>query len=302
MTKIGLKNLLAKIKSLLDKKPDRDEMKAHIASTAGYVNKNLFDFQGWKSVLVEPRRGTIETFENGFKLTATGGDCFTLPDDIETHSGTFRIPVEPSTTYVLTWNIENPANDDGNVYVFFNGHRGNDTSDPYRCKNANNKYCKFKFTTYSNTTFIVVRFGVALPEHSITYSNIMLRRAEIGDDTFEPYVNNLQTQLTAIENKKASFIKIGENLSTFTFTNLKSLDDDRFHYGIIIGGGTDPHPEAMKAYLIFIGTSSYEKQVQFFPLYEGDTRYSFTGQVSGTTLTITAGGTVFGGLRLIWLE
>ena len=57
---------------------------------------------------------------------------------------------------------------------------------------ANNKDTKYlKFTTKSDTTFITIRLGVATSGNSITYSNIMLRYADITDDTYEPYQPSL---------------------------------------------------------------------------------------------------------------
>ena len=154
-------------------------------STLGYQRKNILDETGYLSSIISVTRGTKSISENQITLTATADNCFTNPHT--SSDGGYRIPVEPDTDYILSWESDNTYA--GLVYVFMNGNTSN-------YKNANNKVSKYiKFTTNSDTTFITIRLAVATSGNSITYSNIMLRYADILDDTYEPYQPSVQEQI-----------------------------------------------------------------------------------------------------------
>lgn len=154
-------------------------------STLGYQRKNILDETGYLSSITSVTRGTKSISGNQITLTATAADCYTKPN--ADSDGGFRISVEPNTDYILSWESDN--SNSGNVYIFMNG-----TTDGR--KSANNNGSKtLKFTTNSDTTFITIRLGVANSGDSITYSNIMLRYADILDDTYEPYQPSVQDQI-----------------------------------------------------------------------------------------------------------
>lgn len=163
-------------------------------STLGIQRKNLFDLSKYITTLSSSaNKGTIEKYDNGFKLTATSNDCFTYPAII-THDGTlFKLPVLPNTKYVLSWDSDN--DNDGYVYIFKNGVNAG-TSSYFTINNKNAK--QLIFTTSTDTTFVTVRFGVMYANNSITYSNIMVRYAEVTDDTYEPYAPSLQEQINTL--------------------------------------------------------------------------------------------------------
>lgn len=153
-------------------------------STLGYQRKNILDEIGYLSSITSVTRGTKSISGNQITLTATADNCFTNPHT--SSDGGYRIPVEPDTDYILSWESDNTYA--GLVYVFMNGNTSN-------YKNANNKVSKYiKFTTNSDTTFITIRLAVATSGNSITYSNIMLRYADILDDTYEPYQPSVREQ------------------------------------------------------------------------------------------------------------
>ncbi len=83
------------------------------------------------------------------------------------------------------------------------------------------------------------------------------------------------------------------NKASFTFTNLRLVDNTNFYkYGILFGGD---HPGFV--YLVFVDTSN---TVTLTPIISASV--TLTGQVDGTSLIINASSTVWGGLRLIWIN
>jgi hypothetical protein len=153
-------------------------------TTLGYQRKNQLNETGYLSSITSVYHGTSNISGNQISFTATGSDCYTKP--YASDDGGYRIPVDPDTDYILSWESDNSNN--GFVYVFMNGSTINH-------KTATNSGSKrLKFTTNSDTTFITIRLGVATSGDSITYSNIMLRYADINDDTYEAYQPSLQEQ------------------------------------------------------------------------------------------------------------
>lgn len=163
--------------------------------TLGTQCKNIFDILSFQNVTKTATRATVENVENGIKITANVVDSLGKKGDAYTNSydksnNHYKIPVNPNTKYIISWNADN--NNSGRNYVFFNGVTDNN-------KMGDNSSVKnFQFTTPFNTTFITVRFGVTEYETSITYTNIMIRPADITDDTYEPYNPTLQEQINAL--------------------------------------------------------------------------------------------------------
>lgn len=87
------------------------------------------------------------------------------------------------------------------------------------------------------------------------------------------------------------------NKTTFTFSNLHNLNNSSmFKHGLLVWGVSSNSQSAGISF-VFVDTSG---NVTIFNL-TGNTDRTFTGSVSGTTLTITTSQTMYGGLKLIWL-
>lgn len=86
------------------------------------------------------------------------------------------------------------------------------------------------------------------------------------------------------------------NETTFTFTNLPLLSaTNKYKYALMFGGTGASNPFV---YLLFFTT---DNTVTFVPIIASNNR-TFTASVDGTTLTITGNNTVWGGIRLIWIN
>lgn len=167
---------------------DDKQIKNDIAlnlSSIGISRKNLFNYVEYMSKIsnTNVNCGTIVKNADSFTLTATNNDCY-----IE-HS-IYTIPVSPNTQYILSWAADSDTA--GYIYAFRNG----DISS--RQSICNSKAKQLTITTKSDTNYISIRFGVQNIDDSITYSQIMLRRADIMDNTYEPYVPSLQEQINDI--------------------------------------------------------------------------------------------------------
>ena len=179
-------------------------------STLGYQCKNLLDETGYLSSITSVSIGTFNISGNSITLTATGKDCYTKPHT--SSDGGYRIPVEPDTDYILSWESDNTYA--GLVYAFLNG-------DLRQQRLANNKDTKYlKFTTKSDTTFITIRLGVATSGNSITYSNIMLRYADILDDTYEPYQPSVREQIIGTYFPTTQEKRLANNTDLNTITEI----------------------------------------------------------------------------------
>lgn len=154
------------------------------------VSKNLFDYAKWESSINSVDKGTFEKHGDGITISAIDYDAYTSPY-AASHTNIYKIPVKPNTKYILSWESDN--DNDGKVYIFKNAVSSSG-------KSGNNKDEKsLDFETNSNTTFITVRFGVMYAGESITYSNIMIREADITDNTYEPYKPSINERLVEVE-------------------------------------------------------------------------------------------------------
>ena len=143
------------------------------------VRKNLFDFSSWADSLVYTTRISYNITGNIITLNATSNDAFTSPYSHAT--GGFEIPVNPNTTYILSWQSDN--NNSGLVYVFENGVLSGNQM--HSVNNSSQK--SMRFTTLPDTRFLTFRLGVSNIGDSIAYFNIQL---ELGS-VITPYLMSL---------------------------------------------------------------------------------------------------------------
>lgn len=118
----------------------------------------------------------------------------------------------------------------------------------------------------------------------------------VGNDSVQDQIDDLNSNL----NSKLSSASISidtSNTTTFTFPNLHNLNHPSiFKHGLLVWGISSNSQSAGISF-VFVDTNG---NVTVFNL-TGNTDRTFTGSVSGTTLTITANQTMYGGLKLIWL-
>ena len=117
--------------------------------------------------------------------------------------------------------------------------------------------------------------------------------------SIEGELNELNSSLSNLENQ-VSTAKFGidiNNRTSFSFSNLNNLNNTGiFKHGLVILGTNSNN---CTVYLMWINGDN--TQVVFNNLTSTTVR-TLSGTVSGTTLTITADSTVYGGLKLIWLN
>lgn len=101
-------------------------------------------------------------------------------------------------------------------------------------------------------------------------------------------------------NRKLSSASISidtSNKTTFTFSDLHNLNNSSiFKHGLLVWGISSNSQSAGISF-VFVDTNGNVTVINL----TGNTDRTFTGSVSGTTLTITASQTMYGGLKLIWL-
>ena len=111
-------------------------------------------------------------------------------------------------------------------------------------------------------------------------------------------IDTINASLTQLEGQisTAKFGIDSGNKTSFSFTNLHNLNNTSIykHGIVVIGAGSTQ----CTVYMVWINESN--TNVVFTNLTSTTVR-NLTGSVSGTTLTITADSTVYGGLKLIWL-
>lgn len=112
---------------------------------------------------------------------------------------------------------------------------------------------------------------------------------------YQPYRPSYQ-ELTK-ENRRKVYANT-EDSTSYTFSDLYGLNESRFKYALVCGGGTANNPALAMAWFVFIDNSG----VVTIRKIIGDSPRTLTGSVSGTTLTLTSDSVVYGGLRLIWLS
>lgn len=268
-------------------------------TTLGYQRKNILDETGYLSSITSVTRGTKSISGNQITLTATAADCYTKPN--ADSDGGFRISVEAGTDYILSWESDN--SNSGLVYVFMNGGTSSR-------KAANNNGVKsLRFTTNSDTTFITIRLGVSNSGESIAYSNIMLRYADITDDTYEPY------QPSVIERcllKDTAGINLGhaqsdsitiDNLSAYTalWVNVSgNVSGINFNTNLVVPVAYLAKNTSNSVQLAGgIPSSAYitSEGVQAVKHMDG----TITAKISGNTLDLTIGTGTIGSIEVVSL-
>ena len=87
-----------------------------------------------------------------------------------------------------------------------------------------------------------------------------------------------------------------DNKQVFTFENLSLLNDTgKFKYGLLFGG----EQNTPFVYHVF---AAVDNTITITPILSTSNSATFTGSVSGTTLTLTGNRIVYGGVRLIWIN
>lgn len=129
--------------------------------------KNLFDVYAFCESVGSVQSGTMGKYpeSGGFDLTATADDCYTWPWD----GTTYEIPVKPSTTYTLHWDIYiSPEN--GSQVMWFIDHRFE--TGYYGVQNYDAHSATF--TTPADAKSVSFRFGVNKSGESVGYANLQL--------------------------------------------------------------------------------------------------------------------------------
>lgn len=101
----------------------------------------------------------------------------------------------------------------------------------------------------------------------------------------------------SIANRRKVYVST-ENNTSYIFSDLYGLNDSRFKYALVCGGGTANNPALAMLWFVFIDDSGVVTARKII----GDSTRTLTGSVSGATLTLTSDSAVYGGLRLIWLS
>ena len=235
-------------------------------TTLGVQCKNLLNETEYLSSIKTATNGTLSKSDNSITLTATSNDCYTAPFFVGDNG--YRIPVSPNTTYILSWESDN--SNYGIIHVFMNGIVSKQQA-------ANNSVTKYlKFTTDIDATFITIRFNVRNSGDSITYSNIMLRYADIQDDTYEPYKESVDERL--IQNK--SDIAVNKTTLGYQCKNLfKNTAVSQTGYGVTFTVNNDKS----------ITTNGTATQTIYFNMgsfyFEADKQYILNGCSSGGSET-----------------
>lgn len=148
----------------------------HPVQSTHEKSRNLFDKSTWNGVSAQ--RGTIEAVTNGFKLTATGDDCYS--QTYASFAPSCSYAVTSGETYTLSWDIDNP-NIYGIVFVFTGVSFASST---LTSVTASSK--KVTFTIPSGHKYVAFRIGVAHSGDSLIYTNIMLNEGSTALP-YEPY-------------------------------------------------------------------------------------------------------------------
>ena len=107
--------------------------------------------------------------------------------------------------------------------------------------------------------------------------------------------NRVSAVETAIPVNELRIYEDSRNTASFSISGLPNVSADRFKYGLLYGGIS---ASSHFFFLIFIGTDGTVVMRDIV----NTTGRTFTGEVSNGVLTITSSSTVYGGIRLIWLN
>lgn len=144
----------------------------------GNRTSNLFDYKTWKNGItgISNSGNIIFNNDNSFTITANNvNDVYTLG------YSNYKVPVKAETDYYFNFSSNNT--NAGLIYIFENGT--NDNEHKHIAFNQTGKYVSF--TTQSDTTYIIIRFGVYAANTEITYKNISLVEGNSAPSNYEPY-------------------------------------------------------------------------------------------------------------------
>jgi len=161
-------------------------------SFAGWNGKNLLNMNEWmNSSGFTIARGTMTIGNNSITLNSTGTDCYTMP---YYGANAFKIAVKPSTTYTLSWTVDDPSVT-LRIFVFdFDGT--NATTNAY-IQQSNTT--SMSFTTPSNAQYITFRLGLIHENKTATFTNLQLEEG-LTATAYEPYYIKSSTTVTQPSN------------------------------------------------------------------------------------------------------
>ena len=158
-------------------------------TTLGTQCKNLFD---WKNATYSTSLRLTQTkTESGISVTSTGSWAITA----------YKLPIlEVGTAYIFSTTISDLSVAGGKAYVVISTSTSS-SNIVKAVEITNNGTATIKFEATSNTMYVLFypNYSDTVYTNSFTASNIMLRYADITDDTYEPYKENIDERL--IKNK-----------------------------------------------------------------------------------------------------
>lgn len=158
-------------------------------TTLGTQCKNLFD---WKNAAYSTSLRLTQTkTESGISVTSTGSWAVTA----------YKLPVlEVGTNYIFSTTISNFSVQGGNANIIISTSTSSSNIVKV-AKITSNGTVTIKFEATSDTMYVLFfpNYSDTVYTNSFTASDIMLRYADITDDTYEPYKESVDERL--IQNK-----------------------------------------------------------------------------------------------------
>ena len=147
---------------------------------------------------------------------------------------------------------------------------------------------------YEALIYAVINSGTALPSGGVIFKPMICTKAAFGvSNKFVPYRPSWdlvgKDAMLSIQAKAAN-----DTIFTFDISEYKGTASNRYRYGLLVGGYNASNP---CLYHVFLNANNEATLTTVLPA-----GHTLTASTSGTTLTITASGTMYGGLRLIWLD
>ena len=164
-------------------------------STLGYQKKNLFD---WKNTTVINSNDSVIFSKTDTSITVTSQKRWARV--------ACKLPsLEVGKKYIFSTLISDLSIDSSagektvRMYLAYDAD-GMNHIDAHTYINTNQKYT-IMFTPTSSTVYLLLypNFGEPVCTNSYTASEIMLRYADITDDTYEPYVESVDERLNKFE-------------------------------------------------------------------------------------------------------
>lgn len=182
-------------------------------TTLGYQKKNLFD---WKNAEKVSGVVTFEKTDTSISVTSHGSWDF----------ASYKLPkLEIGREYTFSATISDFSKDSAAhvsaVKIALYNSPGGGTLVAYANITKNGEY-EIKFTPTSSTIYVLFypNWNETAYTNSFTASDIMLRYSDIIDDTYEPYIDDVNTRI--IENKN----NIAINKTTLGYTKKNLLKNN----------------------------------------------------------------------------